>query len=192
MRRDTGIRRDDEIDGVFSRKFNVYKDWGFSWPQNVRFMYNYDSLLKYGGCIQVRASGKIWEVCGETGKWIDEYMGDYRPAYVPGHSFWEPRAFKRRLSGVSDLFGGLDVIRYIRSGEMIFRGGFAIENNNRVEKTAYKGFSELTGMKYFWANDTIYWDRDTASFPAQVKRPFFPGSGWNDFKERYQRIRETS
>ncbi|MEM4970260.1 MAG: molybdopterin-dependent oxidoreductase, partial [Sulfolobales archaeon] len=190
MRRDTRIRGDDEIDGVFSRKFNVYKDWGFSWPQNVRFMYNYDSLLKYGGCVHVRASGKIWEVCGETGEWIDEYTGDYRPAYVPGHSFWEPRAFKRRLSGVSDLFGGLDVIRYIRSGEMIFRGGFVIEDNGIVKIIDYKGFSELTGMKYFWANDTIYWDKDTASFPAQVKRPFFPGSGWRVFKDRYQKIRE--
>lgn len=190
MSRDSSLRSEDEIDGAFSRTFKVYKNWGFSWPQNVRFMYNYDSLLiGTGECVEIEAAGKRWRACGETGEWIDEHTGEYRPAFLPGHSFWEPRAFKRRLSGISDLFGGLNVIGFIRTGDAKVRGRFIVEGPGGIEMLSYQDYSSITGAKYLWVNDTLYWDEETASFPASLKRPFFPGSGWRDFKERYEGMR---
>ncbi|MEM0471333.1 MAG: molybdopterin-dependent oxidoreductase [Sulfolobales archaeon] len=191
MSRDNSLRNEEEIDGLFSKIYKVYKNWGWSWPQNVRFMYNYDSLsISVGRCINIEAAGRRWVVCGETGEWIDEYTGEYRPAFIPGHSFWEPRAFKRRLSGISDLFGGLDIIGFIRTGKPKIRSAFVIEEQEGVRVLNYQEFSKITGAVYLWANDTLYWDRETASLPANLKRPFFPGNGWRDFKEKYMSIRE--
>jgi formate dehydrogenase major subunit len=104
MRRDSTLRKEGEIDGLFSREFQVYKNWGWSWPQNVRFLYNYDSLVAVLGRNDVvRAAGREWVVTGEAGEWIDEFTGEYRPAFIPGHNFWVPRSFKRRLSGVAEF-----------------------------------------------------------------------------------------
>ena len=191
MRRDSTLRKEGEIDGLFSREFQVYKNWGWSWPQNVRFLYNYDSLVAVLGRNDVvRAAGREWIVTGESGEWIDEFTGEYRPAFIPGHNFWVPRSFKRRLSGVADLWGGLDIMNFIRAGELRFYGkGFVVEEGGEVRVLSFEEFASKTGMRYLWANDTIYWDETTTNFKALVKRPFFSGSGWKDYKAKYEEFR---
>lgn len=191
MRRDSNLRKEGEIDGMFSKAFGVYKNWGWSWPMNVRYLYNYDSLaVVLGKTDTVRAAGREWTVKGESGEWIDEYTGEYRPAFIPGHNFWTPRGFKRRLSGVADLWGGLDVMHFIRTGEVKFYGnGFVVEEGSEAKPLSYDEFVEKTGMRYLWANDTLYWDEATTSLKALVKRAFFAGSGWNDYKPKYDEFR---
>ena len=192
MRRNATLRKEGEIDGLFSKAFGVYKNWGWAWPQNVRFLYNYDSLTAVlGTSYRFTAAGKEWTATGETGEWIDEYTGEYRPAFIPGHNFWQPRAFKRRLSGVSDLWGGADIMRFIRTGVLEFpEKSFLIQDAGGVRAVSYSEFVSLTGMKYLWANDTIYWDEQTAGMKALVKRPFFPGDGWAKYKPTYEQFRQ--
>lgn len=191
MRRSTRLREEGEIDGVFSKKFMVYKDWGWSWPMNVRFRYNYDVLkVMLGTEVKVKAAGREYVVTGETGEWIDEYTGEYRPAFLPGHNFWIPRSFKRKLSGVADLFGGLDVVTYIRTGEVKIDGKFVVEEGGEVKTLSFEEYVAKTGMKYLWVNDTLYWDEETTSFKAAVKRPFFSGGGWRAFKPKMEQMRE--
>lgn len=190
MRRSSRLREPGEIDGVFSSMFKVYKDWGWSWPMNVRFMYNYDSLLvALGHPVTVTAAGQQYTVTGETGEIIDEYTGEYRPAFVPGHNFFGGKTFKRRLSGIADLFGGADLMTFIRTGQLTIPGKFVIETESGVQVLSYEDFVSLTGMKYLWANDTLYWDKETLSFKAQAKRPFYPGTGWQGFKSTYEQMR---
>ncbi|MEZ0248100.1 MAG: molybdopterin-dependent oxidoreductase [Thermoproteus sp.] len=190
MRRSNKLRRPGEIDGTFSSQFGVYKNWGWSWPMNVRFMYNYDSLVAVLGKPDViTAAGKQWTVTGETGEILDEYTGEYRPAFVPGHNFWAPRSFKRRLSGVADLFGGLDIIEFIRTGQLVLPGKFVVETDQGVNVMSFDQFAASTGMKYLWANDTLYWDQDALSIKAALKRPFYAGGGWVQFKPNYDKMR---
>ena len=191
MRRNNRLRKPGEIDGTFSQEFKVYKDWGWSWPMNVRFMYNYDSLQAVlGKADVVTAAGKQWTVTGETGEIIDEYTGEYRPAFVPGHNFWAPRSFKRRLSGVSDLFGGLDIIEFIRTGQLVIPGKFVVEDGGEVKVLGFEEFAAATGMRYLWANDAVYWDEEALSMKAALKRPFYSGGGWAQFKPNYEKMRQ--
>ncbi|MEZ0346120.1 MAG: molybdopterin-dependent oxidoreductase [Infirmifilum sp.] len=190
MRQVSKLRKPGEIDGLFSQSFGVYKDWGYSWPMNVRFMYNLDSLVKkLGKSDTITINGVTYTVTGETGEIIDEYTGAYRPAFIPGHNFWEHRVFKRRLSGQADLFGGLDLIEFIRTNQLVFPGKFVVVKDGAVTILSYEEFARQTGMKYLWANDTLYWDDATASLPATLKRLFFTGGGWKDFKPTYDKMR---
>ncbi|MCX8165950.1 MAG: molybdopterin-dependent oxidoreductase [Acidilobaceae archaeon] len=191
MKRDRRLRRRGEIDGLFSEKFEIYKDWGWAWPQNVRLAYNYDSLVAVlGEKDVVEAAGQRFEVTGETGEWIDEFTGEYKPAFLPGHNFWVPRSFKRKLSGVADIWGGLDVIHFIRTRELRFpEKSFVIEEGGSVRTLSFQEFIASTGMRYLWANDTLFWDADTTSFRAQVRRPFFSGTGWREYKPKYEEFR---
>lgn len=193
MRRSSRLRREGEIDGLFSRAFNVYKDWGWSWPQNVRFLYNYDSLTAVLGTqYTVTAAGRTWTATGETGEWLDEYTGEYRPAFLPGHNFWEPRSFKRRLSGVADIWGGANMAKFIRTGVLEFpERSFVVQDPDGVKVLSYQEFAARTGMRYLWANDTLYWDEQTASLKAAVRRPFFPGDGWLAYKPKYEQFRQA-
>jgi formate dehydrogenase major subunit len=69
MRRSPRLRKPGEIDGLFSQAFGVYKDWGWSWPMNVRFMYNYDSLVKVlGTTYTFNAAGRTWTATGGDGR----------------------------------------------------------------------------------------------------------------------------
>jgi formate dehydrogenase major subunit len=190
MRRDSSLRRPGQIDGVFSSTFKVYKNWGWSWPMNVRFMYNYDSLqVMLGKPDVVAAAGTQWTVTGETGEIVDEYTGEYRPAFVPGHNFFAPKTFKRRLSGVADLFGGADLMTFIRTGQLSFPGKFVVETDSGVQVLDFDSFSASTGMKYLWANDALYWDEEALSEKAFLKRIFYPGTGWRQFKPTYEKMR---
>ncbi|ABL78805.1 formate dehydrogenase subunit alpha [Thermofilum pendens] len=193
MRRDKRLRQPGEIDGLFSSTFKVYKNWGWSWPMNVRILYSYTGLADTLGTTDtVYAAGRQWQATGETGEWIDEYTGEYRPAFIPGHNFWLPRAFKRRLSGVADLYGGIDVMHLIRHNELRPLGLFAVEDGGEVKLLTFEEYVASTGMKYLWANDTLYWDQDTAiAVKATVKRAFFPGGGWRQFKPTYEQMRAT-
>jgi len=191
MRRVAQLRRPGEIDGIFSQEFGVYKDWGWAWPANVRLAYNYDSLKAVlGRTDKVYAAGKEWEVTGEAGEWIDEVTGEYRPAYIPGHNFWVPRSFKRKLSGIADIFGGLDIMHFVKTGEVRLLGKFVVEESGEVKVLTYDEFVSKTGWRYLWANDTLYWDHDTTSLRAAVKRPFFSGGDWRSFKQNYQKMRD--
>ncbi len=199
MRRSRRIREPGEIDGTFSSEFKIYKDWGWSWPMNVRLLYNLDSLVKVLGKEEtIRVAGREWRVTGETGEIIDEYTGEYRPFAIPGHSFYIPKIFRRRLSGVSDLFGGLDMRKIIKEGKVIVRSKFVIEDGGSVRVLSFEEYAAETGMRYLWANDTLYIDEKAQEVAkASLKRPFFTGTGYreakplldqfkSDFKQFYQ------
>ncbi len=192
MRRSNRLRDPGEIDGTFSREFKVYKNWGWSWPMNVRLMYNLDSLKAVLGREDtIRAAGKEWRVTGETGEIIDEYTGEYRPFALPGHNFFIPKVFKRRLSGIADLFGGIDLIEFIRTGKPQVVGKFVVEEGGEVKVYTFEEFAAKTGMKYLWANDTLYIDEDVQSITkASVKRPFFSGSPYRDAKPKLQEFKQ--
>jgi formate dehydrogenase major subunit len=191
MKRIPTLRKEGDIDGLFSKEFKVYKDWGWAWPMNVRLAYNYDSLVAVLGRKDVvRAAGREWVVTGEAGEWIDEFTGEYRPAFIPGHNFWVPRDFKRRLSGIADLWGGLDIIQFIRTNRLEFpEKSFVVEEDGEIKLLSYEEFVAKTGMRYLWANDTLYWDEATTNYKALVKRPYFPGTGWKDYKAKYEEFR---
>jgi formate dehydrogenase major subunit len=191
MRKSTRIRLPGEIDGAFSQKFGIYKDWGWSWPMNVRVLYCSDALsVMFGIVDKVQAAGKVWEVTGETGEWIDETTGEYVPAFVPGHGFGAPpKTYKRKLSGIADVFGGLDVIHFVRTGEAKVPGKFVVEEGGEVKVLSYDEFVARTGWRYLWANDTLYWDAETLK-KASLKYPYFKGGDWRSFKPTYQRMRE--
>ncbi len=190
MRRSARLRGEGEVDGEFSRAFGIYKDWGWSWPMNVRVMYSRDALeVQAGRRAQVHANGDMYVATGETGEVLDEFTGEYRPAFLPGHGFFVPRVFKRRLSGVADLFGGVDLVRLVREGRPVFLGRFVVEEDGQVKTMTYEEYAARTGMKYLWANDTVYWDWEATGFPAHVKRPFLPGGDWRSFRPRYESMR---
>ena len=184
MRRSNILRRPGEIDGTFSSSFQYYKDWGWSWPMNVRSMYNLRSLeAQLGRAEKVVAAGREWTVTGETGEILDEFTGEYRPFSVPGHNYFIPKIFKRRLSGVADLFGGVDLVRLVREGRPVFLGRFVVEEDGQVKTLTYEEYAARTGMKYLWANDTVYIDEEAQSIAkAALKRPFFSGSPYREAK----------
>jgi len=81
-------------------------------------------------------------------------------------------------------------MNFIRAGELRFYGkGFVVEEGGEVRVLSFEEFASKTGMRYLWANDTIYWDEATTNLKALVKRPFFPGSGWKDYKAKYEEFR---
>ncbi len=155
-------------------------------------MYNLDSLKAVLGREDtIRAAGKEWRVTGETGEIIDEYTGEYRPFALPGHNFFIPKVFKRRLSGIADLFGGIDLIEFIRTGKPQVVGKFVVEEGGEVKVYTFEEFAAKTGMKYLWANDTLYIDEDVQSITkASVKRPFFSGSPYRDAKPKLQEFKQ--
>ncbi len=192
MWRSNRLRDPGEIDGTFSREFKVYKNWGWSWPMNVRLMYNLDGLKAVLGREEtIRAAGKGWRVTGETVEIIDEYTGEYRPFAIPGHNFYIPKVFKRRLSGIADLFGGIDLIEFIRTGKPQVVGKFVVEEGGEVKVYTFEEFVAKTGMKYLWANDTLYIDEDVGSIAkASVKRPFFSGSSYREAKPKLEEFKQ--
>ncbi|MFN7104979.1 MAG: molybdopterin-dependent oxidoreductase, partial [Pyrobaculum sp.] len=187
MRRKTVIRKRGQIDGLFSETYVLYKDWAWTWPMNVKIGYNYDGLKATLGTHDVViAGGREWVVTGESGEWVDEFTGEYVPAFIPGHNFWVPRSFKRRLSGVADLYGGADMMKYIRTGQLEFLGKLVTDEG----LLTYDQFVAKTGMKYLWANDTLYWDQETTNLKAALRRPFFKGDGWRRFEPKYEEMRK--
>jgi len=193
MRRDRRIRSPQEIDGYFAQKFTLYKDWGWSWPQNVRLMYTLDALaVAEGQPVKIVVGGKEYTVTGETGEVIDEYTGGYRPAYIPGHSWGLPKYFKRKLSGISDLWAGLDMLKFIRTGELAFPAkSLLVDRDGAPTPVSFEEFAELTGMRFVWANDGLYWDEDTTlKAKAAVKYSFFPGDSWSKYKDAYATFRQ--
>ena len=191
MRRSRRLRNPGEIDGTFSREFRIYKDWGWSWPMNVRLLYNLDSLAKVLGREEtITAAGREWRVRGETGEILDEYTGEYRPFALPGHNFYIPKIFRRRLSGVADLFGGVNLRKLIKEGIVEPRGRFVVEENGDVKVMSFDEFVEATGMRYLWANDTVYIDEKVQEIAkASLKRPFFSGSGYRDAKAKIEEFK---
>ncbi|HIQ29375.1 MAG TPA: formate dehydrogenase [Candidatus Caldiarchaeum subterraneum] len=204
-RRGVNLREEHEIDGVFSKEFKIFKNWGCSWPKNVRLLYNLDSLKKVlGKTVKIVAAGREWEVTGETGEILDEFTGEYRPFAVPGHNFFIPKIFRRRLSGVADLFGGVDMNKLIKEGKAEVIGKFVIEEGGEPKAVSFEEFVAKTGMKYLWANDTLYID-DKAQEIAKglVKRPFFSGKSYREakasidafkrrFREAYNQTRDIA
>lgn len=191
MRRNPALRRPGDVDGTFSALFNVSKDWGWAWPHNVRIKYARDALLvATGKPDKIVVGGKEYIVTGETGEIIDEFTGEYRPAYVPGHAPGLPRGAKRRLSGVSDLWGGLDIIKFIRTGVLEFPPASFLLDGPEPRAVSFQEFAARTGMRYLWANDTLYWDEEaTRAIRISVRHSFVSGGGWKDFKPKYEEMR---
>ncbi|MGC9107425.1 MAG: molybdopterin dinucleotide binding domain-containing protein, partial [Infirmifilum sp.] len=84
------------------------------------------------------------------------------------------------------------MMTFIRTNELVPLGKFVIEEGGEVKTLTFDEFVAKTGMKYLWANDTLYWDSEVTAAPkATLKRLFFIGGGWRDFKPTYEKMRAT-
>ncbi len=116
-RRYNFLRTSDQIDGELDNTYLMYKNWGWSWPKNVRILYNLWTLQKTLGKtrtyrasgIYSRVKGAVTEtITGETGEIRDPLTGEWRPAFIPGHNFFIGKFYKRAWSGMTDLFTGAE------------------------------------------------------------------------------------
>ncbi|ABM80894.1 molybdopterin-dependent oxidoreductase [Hyperthermus butylicus] len=117
----------------------LYKDWGWSWPRNVRILYNLYTLDKTFGikdkftfesgkyAVGPELDGKTVEIWGETGEIIDAKTKEPRPAFIPGHNFFIGKYYKRawtcltekcREKSTADIFtGAVSAEELIREGK---------------------------------------------------------------------------
>jgi len=119
-------RSPSDIDGLWDhitvngRPYRIWKDWGVTWPKNVRILYNLDGLEKLAGktanFIVDRGKyalpldfnnekgdpvpdGAVLKITGETGEVRDAKQGYWRPAFIPGHNFLLGKFYKRGWAG---------------------------------------------------------------------------------------------
>ena len=140
----------------------LYKDWGWSWPRNVRILYNLYTLKKTFNktdkwsfekglyAVGPELDGKTVEIWGETGEMIDARTMEPRPAFIPGHNFLIGKFYKRAwtcLTGkceqkmTADVFTGAAdpeaMIRYGRTvGRIVFwkpGGGYEVKTVEELD-----------------------------------------------------------
>ncbi len=191
-RRVSAPRRPDEIDGLLDSgmlthpggktSLRLYKNWGWSWPKNVRILYNLWSLsemmgvkgrwtFEKGAWVVGDLDGKTVEITGETGEMLDAKDGRWRPAFIPGHNFFLGKYYKRAWSGIADLFtGAAEPSQLIKLARPL----------GKILKVNDDGFEvmdvEELGIKYPIL-DSIYYDPEVVSKgKANFKRPYFKGT----------------
>jgi len=134
----------------------LFKDWGWSWPRNVRILYNLYTLEKTFGrkdsftfeagkwAVGPELDGKTVEITGEAGEMIDAKTKMPRPAFIPGHNFVLGKYYKRAWTCLTekcsekttaDIFTGAicaeDLVRYGKTvGKIVFwrpGGGYEVK-----------------------------------------------------------------
>ncbi|MDK2464331.1 MAG: molybdopterin-dependent oxidoreductase [Candidatus Korarchaeota archaeon] len=178
------LRSEDQIDGILDRIYLMHKDWGWSWPKNVRILYNLWTLSKTlertvtyrfpAGRYAVgpELDGQTVTITGETGEIRDSKTGDWRPAFIPGHNFLIGKFYKRAWSGKTDIFtGAVDPWRLLYDEEVV--GKFVIFDENGDYRIVDL---EEMGVRYPIA-ESFYYDPEVVfTGKASYKKPFFKGT----------------
>ncbi len=171
----------------------LYKDWGWSWPRNVRILYNLYTLKKTFGktekwrfpagryAVGPELDGKEVEIWGEAGDIVDAKTGELRPAFIPGHNFVIGKFYKRAwtcltekcpVKTTADVFtGASDPEAMIRRGETVGKivvwkpdGGYEI-------KTAEEMGIRCTMCESFYYDPELILNYGKAVF----YKPYFKG-----------------
>ncbi len=181
-RRSPILRREDEIDGILDRTFKLHKDWGWTWPKNVRILYNMWTLSKTLGkttefnfgiarfAVGPELDGKTVKITGETGE-IRDAKGGIRPAFIPGHNFYIGKFYKRAWSGRTDIFTGARSARELLLEERVV-GKFIVFEGDKYKLVDY---TEL-GIKCPLC-ESFYYDEEVVNTgKAAYKKPYFKGT----------------
>jgi len=213
-RRIAAPRQIGEVDGLLDSgalkhpntrtPLRLYKDWGWSWPKNVRILYNLWTLEKTfnmedswefpKGKYSVGESldGKRVKITGETGEIVDSKTGTLRPAFVPGHNFFLGKFYKRAWTKygkqMTDIFGGVDdPSKLIKEGRSLGLTALLTEDGFQVVP-----LSQL-GVRYP-VQESFYYDPEVVEMgKANFRRPYFKGTknvgrktikyiGWREWK----------
>ena len=181
-RRKNILRTPDRIDGILDAKYEMHKDWGWTWPRNVRILYNLWTLEKTLGMtktyvakndIYAFAKGPTTEkITGETGEMRDAITGEWRPAFLPGHNFLIGKFYKRAWSGMTDIFTGAVTPKDLLLNEKVV-GKFVIfkEDGSYEIKTL-----DEMGVKYPLAESFYYDPEVIAMGRAAYVKPYFKGT----------------
>ncbi|UXD21682.1 formate dehydrogenase [Ignicoccus pacificus DSM 13166] len=183
----------------------LYKDWGWSWPKNVRILYNLWTLEKTFGmedywefpkgkyAVGESLDGRRVRITGETGEIVDSKTGTLRPAFVPGHNFYLGKFYKRAWTvygkQMTDLFGG------VANPSELMKEGKSLGITVLINKNGYKvvKLSEL-GVRYP-VQESVYYDPEVVEKgKALFKKPYFVGTkvvegkkvkyvDWKEWKE---------
>ena len=227
MRRISAPRVPGQPDGILdsgeltypgaNAKLRLYKDWGWSWPRNVRILYNLYTLKKTFGktdkwtftqgryAVGPELDGKTVEIWGEAGDIMDAKTGEFRPAFIPGHNFVIGKFYKRAWTCLNDkcttkitadVFTGAinaeDMIRYGNNTGLFVvwkpGGGYEI-------KTATDMGITCTMCESFYYDPDLILNHGKAVF----YKPYFKGTkqvngitvefkDWKDWKQVHDRF----
>ncbi len=182
-RRIAFLRGESDIDGILDKTYLMHKDWGWSWPKNVRILYNLWTLSKTLGrrvtyefpsgkyAVGPELDGKTVEVTGETGEIRDAVSGEWRPAFIPGHNFVIGKFYKRAWSGVADVFTGAVDPRSLLRGRVVGKFIFFHEDGSYEIKT-----TDELGIVCPLC-ESFYYDQEVVmAGKASYKKPYFKGT----------------
>jgi formate dehydrogenase major subunit len=204
-------RRPSDIDGLWDHievnghPYRIYKDWGWSWPRNVRILYNLDGLEKVAGLrgefVVDRTrymlpldfkdrdgrdlpDGAKVPITGETGEIRDPLHGLWRPAFIPGHNFYLGKFYKRGWGGHWFYVKGrrarlfADLFTGASSASKLVRDG-AVEG--KLVAVYEDGTVEVVsaselGIKYPIVESFYYDPHVVYMGKALFKRPYYKGT----------------
>ncbi|KSW12034.1 hypothetical protein CF15_04445 [Pyrodictium occultum] len=172
----------------------LYKDWGWSWPRNVRILYNLYTLEKTFGrkdrftfeagrwAVGPELDGKTVEILGEAGDIVDAKTGEMRPAFIPGHNFLIGKFYKRAWTCLNercsqkttaDIFtGAADPEAMIRYGKTVGRIVFWKPGGGYEVKTVEELGIKCPMCESFYYDPELVLDYGKANF----YKPYFKGS----------------
>ena len=203
-------RSPSDIDGLWDhitvngRPYRIWKDWGVTWPKNVRILYNLDGLEKVAGKTASFTmdrtkyafpldfndengnpvpDGATLKITGETGEIRDAKLGYWRPAFIPGHNFFIGKFYKRGWAGHWYKVNG----RKARLFADLFTGAYHAAELVREAKVVGKiavvyedGTVEIKTAEELGFHcpvcETFYYDPELVMMgKANFKRPYYKG-----------------
>jgi len=170
----------------------MYKDWGWSWPKNVRVLYDLWTLSKTFGktvtwrfekgryAVGPELDGKTVTITGETGEIVDAKTGELRPAFIPGHNFYIGKFYKRAWTcindrctekTIADIFTGAytarELIKEARTtGKIVVLGRFGY----KIVDAASMGIRQPIQESFYYDPEVVMKGK------ALFNKPYFKGS----------------
>ncbi len=182
-RRKPLLREENDIDGILDKKYLMYKDWSWTWPKNVRILYNLWTLSKTLGkkfnfkfpsgefMVGKELNGMAVSITGESGEIMDAKSGKWRPAFIPGHNFLIGKFYKRAWSGMADLFTGARSSKELLWYEKVV-GKIAEFSSSEAKVVSY---NEL-GIRCPLC-ESFYYDKEVVNAgKASYLKPYFKGT----------------
>ncbi len=182
-RRKPALRTESDIDGILDREFLMYKDWAWTWPKNIRILYDLWTLSKtLGRTVQFTfapgeyavgdtLNGRTVNITGETGEIRDAKSGKWRPAFIPGHNFVVGKMYKRAWSGMTDIITGAETAKdLLWYGKVV--GKFVVFSGGSHSVVSYSDLGIRCPLC-----ESFYYDEDVINVgKASYKKPYFKGT----------------